>query len=103
MIRPDIFTGLRKIPKGILLFGPPGTGKTMIAKCIAAQSKSTFFYVSASTLASKWYGESEQLARALFTIAAEHEPSVIFFDEVDSMLTQRKSEEQEVSRRVKVK
>lgn len=54
-------------------------------------------------MASKWHGESEQLVRALFTVAAEHQPSVIFFDEVDSLLTQRKSEDHEVNRRVKVK
>lgn len=103
LLRPDIFVGLRRSPKAMLLFGPPGTGKTMIAKCIAAQSKSTFFYVSASTLASKWHGEAEQLVRALFTVAAEHQPSVIFFDEVDSLLTQRKTDDHEVSRRVKVR
>ncbi|KAG8320267.1 Fidgetin-like protein 1 [Homalodisca vitripennis] len=69
MLRPDIFTGLRRPPKGILLFGPPGTGKTLIGKCIASQSNSTFFNISASSLTSKWVGEGEKMVRTLFTLA----------------------------------
>ncbi len=76
LLRPDIFTGLRAPPKGILLFGPPGTGKTLIGRCIATQSKSTFFNISASSLTSKWIGEGEKTVRALFTLAKAYQPSV---------------------------
>lgn len=101
MLRPDIFTGLRKPPKGILLFGPPGTGKTLIGKCIASQSKSTFFSISASSLTSKWIGEGEKMVRALFAVASVYQPAVIFVDEIDSLLTQRSETEHESSRRLK--
>lgn len=75
-LRPELFTGLRRPVKGILLFGPPGTGKTLIGKCIASQSGSTFFSISASSLTSKYVGESEKLVRALFTVASALNPSV---------------------------
>lgn len=101
MLRPDIFTGLRGPPKGMLLFGPPGTGKTMIGKCIASQCKATFFSISASSLTSKWVGEGEKMVRALFYLARKMSPSVIFVDEIDSLLSQRSDNENEGSRRIK--
>lgn len=76
LLRPDIFTGLRRPPKGILLFGPPGTGKTLIGKCIASQSQSTFFSISASSLTSKWIGDGEKMVRAMFAVARVHQPAV---------------------------
>uniref|UniRef100_A0A182TB16 AAA+ ATPase domain-containing protein n=1 Tax=Anopheles maculatus TaxID=74869 RepID=A0A182TB16_9DIPT len=101
ILRPDIFTGLRKPPRGILLFGPPGTGKTLIGKCIASQSKSTFFSISASSLTSKWIGDGEKMVRALFAVAVVHQPAVVFIDEIDSLLCQRSDTEHESSRRLK--
>jgi len=101
MKRPDLFTGLRRGPNGMLLFGPPGTGKTLIGKAIAHESGATFFSISSSSLTSKWIGEGEKLVRTLFAVAAYREPAVVFIDEIDSLLTQRKSDENEASRRIK--
>lgn len=101
MQRPDLFTGLRGPPKGLMLFGPPGTGKTMIGKCIASQCKATFFSISASSLTSKWVGEGEKMVRALFYLGRKMQPSVIFIDEIDSLLSQRSENENEGSRRIK--
>lgn len=101
ILRPDIFTGLRAPPRGILLFGPPGTGKTLIGKCIATESNSTFFCISASSLASKWVGESEQMVRVLFAAARLNQPAVIFIDEIDSLLSQRSDKDQDFTRKLK--
>jgi len=100
---PHLFTrgNLKKATKGVLLFGPPGTGKTLLAKAVAAESGANFLEIRASTLTSKWFGESEKRVKALFHVARSMVPVVLFLDEVDGLLSRRESIDHDATRRIK--
>ena len=91
--------GARTI-KGVLFTGEPGTGKTMLAQIIASQSKAAFYKISGPEIFSKWYGQSEELLRKLFDVAAKDDKAIIFFDEIDSVAAQRGDQSHEASKRV---
>ncbi len=87
---PDAFKRMGvSPPKGILLYGPPGTGKTLIAKAVAHESEANFISVKGPELLSKWVGESEKAVREIFKKARQTAPTIIFFDEIDSLVPRR--------------
>ncbi|WP_121821501.1 proteasome-activating nucleotidase Pan1 [Halostella salina] len=88
--KPDAFdeVGIEP-PSGVLLYGPPGTGKTMLAKAVANETDATFIKMAGSELVHKFIGEGAKLVRDLFQVAREHEPAVIFIDEIDAIAAKR--------------
>lgn len=98
-----LFVGsqLYKAPKGVLLHGPPGCGKTLLAKATAKEAGMRFLNLDVAILTDKWYGESQKLAAAVFTLAVKLQPCIIFIDEIDSFLRSRNSTDHEATAMMK--
>jgi SpoVK/Ycf46/Vps4 family AAA+-type ATPase len=104
LLYPGLFRSsstLLTAPKGVLLYGPPGCGKTMLAKALAKESNATFINIAASVLTNKWFGESNKLVAGLFSLARKTQPSIIFIDEIDSFLRERSKGDHEVTAMMK--
>lgn len=104
LVEPELFAAhlsLIKSPKGVLFHGPPGCGKTMLAKAIAKESGAFFLLIRMSTIMDKWYGESNKIVDAIFSLANKLQPCIIFIDEIDSFLRDRSSNDHEVSAVIK--
>ncbi|MCL2711937.1 MAG: CDC48 family AAA ATPase [Methanomassiliicoccaceae archaeon] len=98
---PELFSRLGiTAPKGVLLYGPPGTGKTLIAKAVANESGANFISIQGPEIMGKYYGQSEERLRKIFSDAEENAPSIIFLDEIDSIAPNRDSVNGEVERRI---
>jgi SpoVK/Ycf46/Vps4 family AAA+-type ATPase len=90
-------SALLSAPSGVLLYGPPGCGKTMLAKALAHESGATFINLHISTLTEKWYGDSNKMVNAVFSLARKLQPSIVFIDEIDAVLGTRRSGEHEAN------
>ncbi|KAK7154597.1 hypothetical protein R3I94_007809 [Phoxinus phoxinus] len=98
ILRPDMFSGLATLPRSILLFGPQGTGRTLLGRCMASQLGAAFLLLSGSALVTKWLGEGEKIVQASFLVARCRQPSVVFISDVDLLLSAQLSEESPVNR-----
>ncbi|KAI1293699.1 Outer mitochondrial transmembrane helix translocase [Halotydeus destructor] len=100
---PELFASseLHQPPKGVLFHGPPGCGKTMLAKATAKAAGARFINLEVPALTDKWYGESQKLAAAVFTLAVKLQPCIIFIDEIDSFLRTRTSHDHEATAMMK--
>ncbi|CRK25317.1 hypothetical protein BN1723_003226 [Verticillium longisporum] len=92
---------LLSAPSGVLFYGSPGCGKTMLAKAVARESGASFINLHISTMTEKWYGDSNKIVRAVFSLARKMQPAIIFIDEIDAVLGTRRSGEHEASGMVK--
>lgn len=92
---------LWQAPKGVLLHGPPGCGKTLIAKATAKEAGMRFINLDVAILTDKWYGESQKLASAVFSLALKIQPCIVFIDEIDSFLRSRNSNDHEATAMMK--
>lgn len=104
LTEPQLFqahSSLVQLPKGVLFHGPPGCGKTMLARAIAKESGAFFLLIRMSTIMDKWYGESNKIVDAIFSLANKLQPCIIFIDEIDSFLRDRLSNDHEVSSIIK--
>ena len=101
MRHPELFDKIGvEAPKGVLLYGPPGTGKTLLAKAVAGETNANFVSLSGPEIMGKYYGESEERIREIFTQAEENSPSIIFIDEIDSIAPKRDEVSGELEKRI---